>query len=238
VPDEPTETGLVDPLYYQQGKSWEDDAHRGLRRSRTFAWLVTGVFGVIALLSLAALVLLFPLKQYEPYMVVVDKTTGYLEIARALKPGDLAGHEAVTAANIVRYIRARETYDPRMIKSNFDLAQLYSTGAAADDLVREFTPSNPNSKDKVYGTDTNIAVTLKSVSFLNRTTAATRFSTEEKRQNTTRRNHWVAVVKFRYTSTPLKNEYRFDNPLGFQVTEYRRDQESMPEAAPPDRTVQ
>ena len=131
-----------------QGKSWEDDTHRSLRRSRTFAWLLTGVFGVIALLSLVALVLLFPLKQYEPYMVAVDKTTGYLEIARALKPGDLSQDEAVTAANIVRYIRARETYDPRMIKSNFDLAQLYSTGAAADDLVREFTPSNPNSKDK------------------------------------------------------------------------------------------
>ncbi|TIM86856.1 MAG: type VI secretion protein, partial [Mesorhizobium sp.] len=109
---------------------------------------LTGIFGVIALLSLVALVLLFPLKQYEPYMVAVDKTTGHLEIARALKPGDLSQDEAVTAANIVRYIRARETYDPRMIKSNFDLAQLYSTGAAADDLVREFTPSNPNSRDK------------------------------------------------------------------------------------------
>ena len=53
-----------------------------------------------------------------------------------------------------------------MIKSNFDLAQLYSNGAAADDLVREFTPSNPNSRDKRYGMDTTIAVTVKSVSFL------------------------------------------------------------------------
>ncbi|WP_353646196.1 VirB8/TrbF family protein [Mesorhizobium sp. WSM2239] len=236
--NEPTETGVVDQRYFQQGKSWEDDTHRSLRRSRTFAWLLTGVFGAIALLSLVALVLLFPLKQYEPYMVAVDKTTGYLEIARALKPGDLSQDEAVTAANIVRYIRARETYDPRMIKSNFDLAQLYSTGSAADDLVREFTPSNPSSKDKRYGTDTTISVTVKSVSFLNRTTATVRLSTEEKRQNTTRREHWVAVVKFRYTSTPLKNEYRFDNPLGFQVAEYRRDQESLPDATPADRTVQ
>jgi type IV secretion system protein VirB8 len=38
------------------------------------------------------------------------------------------------------------------------------------------------------------------------------------------------VVKFRYTSTPVKNEWRFDNPLGFQVTDYRRDQESAPTA--------
>lgn len=236
--NETAQTAAVDRRYYQAGASWEDDTHRSLRRSRTFAWMLTSVFGVIAILSLGALVLVLPLKQYEPYMVAVDKTTGYLEIARALKPGDLAGDEAVATANIVRYIRARETYDPRMIKSNFDLAQLLSTGVAASDLVSEFTPSNPKSKDKVYGTETQISVTVKSVSFLNKTTATVRFFTEEKRQNSVRREHWVSVVKFRYTSTPMKNEYRFDNPLGFQVIEYRRDQESMPDAPQPNRVIQ
>ena len=38
------------------------------------------------------------------------------------------------------------------------------------------------------------------------------------------------MIRFRYTTSPLKNEYRFDNPLGFQVTDYRRDQESLPDA--------
>jgi type IV secretion system protein VirB8 len=200
--------------------------------------MLTGVSSVIAILSLSAVVLVLPLKQYEPYMVVVDKTTGYLEIARALNPGGLASDEAVTTANIVRYMRARETYDPRMIKTNFDLAQLLSTGVAASDLEKEFTPSNSKSKDKVYGTDTQISANVKSVSFLNKTTATVRFSTEEKRQNSIRREHWVSVVKFRYTTTPMKNEYRFDNPLGFQVTEYRRDQESLPDAPQPDRVIQ
>lgn len=200
--------------------------------------MLTGVSGVIAILSLSTLVLILPLKQYEPYMVAVDKTTGYLEIARALKPGGLASDEAVTTANIVRYIRARETYDPRMIKTNFDLARLLSTETAASDLEKEFTPSNSKSKDKVYGSDTQIAANVKSVSFLNQTTATVRFSTEEKRQNSIRREHWVSVVKFRYTTTPMKNEYRFDNPLGFQVTEYRRDQESLPDAPEPDRVIQ
>jgi len=31
----------------------------------------------------------------------------------------------------------------------------------------------------------------------------------------------------RYTNEPMKNEWRFDNPLGFQVIEYRKDQESV-----------
>ena len=48
------------------------------------------------------------------------KRPATLEIARALKPGDYA-NEAVTAANLVRYIRARETYDVHEIKANYDL---------------------------------------------------------------------------------------------------------------------
>nr|WP_210282356.1 VirB8/TrbF family protein [Mesorhizobium sp. RMAD-H1] len=232
--DVPSENAspAIDPRYYGAGATWEDETHRNLRRSRTFAWILTGASFLIAIASLFALVMLMPLKQFEPYMVEVDRTTGYLEVARALKPGDLSQNEAVTAANIVRYVRARETYDPRQLKYNFDLAQLLSTGEAAADLRDEFSPGNPSSRDKIYGAETQIAVSVKSLSFLNKSTATVRFSTDEKRDNSINRQHWVAVVKFRYTAAPLRNEYRFDNPLGFQVVEYRRDQESLPAQQP------
>ncbi|WP_273795049.1 virB8 family protein [Brucella intermedia] len=221
----------VDSRYYSEGSAWEDEIHRSLRRSRTLAWLITGASFLVAITSLSALVMLMPLKQFEPYVIEVDKATGYLQVARALKPGDLSQNEAVTAANIVRYIRARETYDPGELKLNFDLAQLLSTGEAAADLRKEFSPGNPQSKDKVFGAATRISVTIESVSFLNRNTATVRFFTDETRNNNADRQYWVAVLKFHYTTTPLNNEYRFDNPLGFQVTQYRRDQETLPKGS-------
>ncbi|TIV64315.1 MAG: type VI secretion protein, partial [Mesorhizobium sp.] len=65
----PAETGkLVDQRYYKAGATWEDDTHRSLRRSRTLAWLVSGVASVVAGLSLLTLVLILPLKQFEPYV--------------------------------------------------------------------------------------------------------------------------------------------------------------------------
>jgi type IV secretion system protein VirB8 len=216
--------------YFKAGATWEDETHRILRRSRSLAWTVTAVFGVIAGASLLALNLMLPLKQFEPYVIAVDKTTGFIEVARALKPGALSENEAVTTANLVRYVRARETYDPRALKDNYDLAQLYSTAMASAELERDFEPSNPNSKDKVFGRETKIEVTVKSVSFLNKNTATVRLQTVTKRQNTAKTEDWVSVIRFRYTTSPLKNEYRFDNPLGFQVTDYRRDQESLPDA--------
>jgi type IV secretion system protein VirB8 len=216
--------------YFKAGATWEDETHRILRRSRSLAWAVTAVFGVIAGASLLALNVMLPLKQFEPYVIAVDKTTGFIEVARALKPGALSENEAVTTANLVRYVRARETYDPRALKDNYDLAQLYSTAMASAELERDFEPSNPNSKDKLFGRETKIEVTVKSVSFLNKNTATVRLQTITKRQNTAKTEDWVSVIRFRYTTSPLKNEYRFDNPLGFQVTDYRRDQESLPDA--------
>ena len=223
--------------YWKAGASWEAELYRKERRSRKIAWTVATVAGISTLLSLSALNLLVPLKQFEAVVVVADRTTGFVEVARSLNESKLSENDAIKTANIVRYIRARETYDPRALKDNYDLAQLYSTGPAAADLRHEFEPSNPQSKDKALGRNTRIAVTIKSVSFLNASTATVRFSTETRRDNSLRREHWVSVVRFRYTTAPMKNEYRFDNPLGFQVVEYRRDQESLPEVLPADKAV-
>ena len=183
---------------------------------------------VIALLALATLAMLVPLKSYEPYMVVVDKTTGFVEVKRPMAEGVLTQDEAVTTFNVVRYVKARETYDPKALKDNFDIAQLLGTGDASRELTEIFSPANPKNPIKILGMNTVVTTTIKSVTFPNNRTALVRFSTEEKSQTNTVVRHWVSLIRFRYTSTPMKNEYRFENPLGFQVTEYRRDQETAP----------
>lgn len=225
VTPEPTR---VDPRYYADGAIWERDIARRNRNSRALAWIVAAVMTVVAIGALGTLALLVPLKTYEPYMVVVDKTTGFVEVKRPMAEGPLTQDEAVTTFNIVRYIKARETYDPKALKDNFDLAQLLATGDAARELTEIYSPANPSNPVKVYGTNTVVAVTIKSVTFPNNRTALARFSTEEKSSTNIITRNWVSLVRFRYTSAPMRNEWRFDNPLGFQALEYRRDQETAP----------
>ena len=223
-----SEPARVDPRYYADGATWERDIARRNRNSRALAWIVAAVMTVVAVGALGTLALLVPLKTYEPYMVVVDKTTGFVEVKRPMAEGALTQDEAVTTFNVVRYIKARETYDPKALKDNFDLAQLLATGDAARELTEIYSPANPSNPVKVYGTNTVVAVTIKSVTFPNNRTALARFSTEEKSSTNIITRNWVSLVRFRYTSTPMRNEWRFDNPLGFQVLEYRRDQETAP----------
>jgi type IV secretion system protein VirB8 len=223
-----TEPARVAPRYYADGATWERDIARRNRNSRALAWIVAAVMTVVAVGALGTLALLVPLKTYEPYMVVVDKTTGFVEVKRPMAEGPLTQDEAVTTFNVVRYIKARETFDPKALKDNFDLAQLLASGDAARELTEIYSPANPSNPVKVYGTNTVVAVTIKSVTFPNNRTALARFSTEEKSSTNIITRSWVSLVRFRYTSTPMRNEWRFDNPLGFQVLEYRRDQETAP----------
>ena len=222
----------VDSRYFAEGITWERDVIRSVKRSRSIAWFIALVSAAVAILSLVCLSLLLPLKSFEPYVIEVDKTTGYLEIKRALKPGDADPAEAVTSMNVVRYLRARETYDPPAIKDNFDLAQLLSTGDAARELVELYSPANPKNPVRVLGRTARVSISIKSVQFPNNRTAIVRFSTSERTQSDTITSHWTSLLRFRYTGAPMKNEWRFDNPLGFQVTEYRRDQESASTTEP------
>ncbi len=223
-----TPAGEADRGYFSEAATWEHDVVRSVKRSRALAWTAATIMALVALMALGCLWLLIPLKSFEPYVVEVDKTTGFLEVKRALAPGDLEQSEAVTQMNVVRYLRARETYDPRAVKDNFDLAQLLSTGDAARALVELYSPANTENPARVLARTGTVAITIRSVQFANNRTAIVRFSTLTRTPTNTTEAYWTSLVRFRYTHAPMKNEWRFENPLGFQVTEYRRDQEAAP----------
>ncbi|MBB3320104.1 MULTISPECIES: virB8 family protein [unclassified Rhizobium] len=216
--------------YYQSGDIWEQEIVKKAKRSRTLAWLVTSVFAGITVLALSALVLIVPLKSFEPYIVEVDRNTGYVEVKSGLtRPASLTDKQAITQANIVRYIRSREGYDPYAIEENFGVAALLSTGDAARELQELYSAANAKNPARVFGKNRKVTTEIASVTFPNSSTGIVRFSTSEISDTDTITRHWIAVVRYRYTDTPATNEWRFENPLGFQVYDYRRDQETVTE---------
>lgn len=216
-----------DAAYFSEAIRWENDVIRSVKRSRAVAWIIAAISVVLTALAMACLAILLPLKSFEPYVIEVDKTTGFMEIKRPLAEGDLTQNEAITRMNIVRYLRARETYDPASVQQNFDLAQMLSTGDAGRDLLSLYSPSSPSNPVNLYGRETRVLPSIKSIQIPNNRTAIVRFSTQRIGQDSGAEEHWVALMHFRYTREPQSNEWRFDNPLGFQIIDYRRDQESL-----------
>jgi type IV secretion system protein VirB8 len=224
--------------YYAKADTWAHDVHAVLRASRRTAWIVAGAAGLVAALEAGALMALAPLKSVVPYVVTVDRQTGYVETARGLQPGPLSQDAAVTEAFLAQYVLARETFDAADLQSNYAKVALWTVGPAREAYLRSMAPSNPQSPVKVNAPSTVIQTTVKSVSLLSRTSALVRFQTgRHAAAGPGEITPYVAVITFRYTGAPRKMEYRFLNPLGFEVVAYRRDQEAASYPASPPRAV-
>lgn len=214
--------------HYEEGSLWEQEIYLSLQHSRKRAWIVSAVMAGVAILSLIALLIVLPLKSVEPFVVTVDHTTGYTEVARPLADGPLQQSEAVIQFDLVRYVNARETYNPAVLEQNYKLAQSLSSGDAAQEHKALWDASNPDNPSAVYGRDATIDVRIKSVALLNDHTASVRFRRELRQNNSKNLSHWNAILTFRHSSASASMEQRFLNPLGFEITSYRLTQE-LPE---------
>ena len=145
---------LVKGHYYEDGARWERDIYRRLELSRN-SWRVVSVVLCLALFgALWSLLALIPLKSTEVVTLLVDKATGFVEVARPLEEGGpISQREAVTQAAIVRYIRARETYDPPALRDNFELASLLSAANGQQGADRTLLSRQCRQSGEALGSD-------------------------------------------------------------------------------------
>lgn len=215
--------------YYATAETWAHDAEAQRAASVTLAWRVAGAACAVAVLEAIALVLLTPLKTVVPYTLTVDRQSGYVEMARGLKLGELSEREAVTQAFLAQYVMARETFDAADINAGYQKVAAWSAGRARATWLRAYDRNNPQGVLNQLPATTVISTRIRSISMLNPTTALVRFETERLDAGQDRAQPvgaWSAVVTFRYNDAPMRMQDRFINPLGFQVTDYRRDAES------------
>ena len=95
--------------YTAEGKTWENEIFANAYQSRNRAWIFSFISMGIAVSSIITLMMILPLKTFEPYIVTVDRSTGYVEVAKGLEAGNLSQDEAITQSNLVRYLSARES---------------------------------------------------------------------------------------------------------------------------------
>jgi len=213
--------------YYHQAESWAQDIHHGLRASRRRAYIVAAMAAVIAMLEAVALVLLMPLKTVVPYTITVDRQTGYMELAQSLKPGPLAKDAAVTQSFLIQYVLARETFDVSDLQENYQKVAAWTAGPARDFYIASMQRSNPSSPENINSAGTVVKIVVKNVSFLSPGTALVRFDAERHAgSQPSDRQPYSAVIAFRTSGAPMRAQDRVFNPLGFEVTSYRRDAET------------
>ena len=210
--------------YLAEARSWETDKLRALAKSRKVAWIIAAVAISFAFLSVAALVLLTPLKTVQPYVIRVDNSTGAVDIVSALRNGKTNYDESMNKYFTQWYVRWREGYSKDLAPEYYRNVGLMSGNDEQAKYARFFNPRNPLSP----------LVHIKSTSFISPNIALVRYSKEVGQSGiASETTHWAATVVFKYVGAPMSEHDREVNPLGFQVMEYRNDPDSqVSEGAP------
>ena len=226
--------------YFADAATWSEDVNGTLRASRGRAWAVAAAAGLIAVLEALAIALMMPLKTVVPYTITVDRQPGAAQLARGIELGPLRQNEALLQSVLAQYVIARETLDATDLAANFRKVGLWSAGQARTDYLRLMDRRNPASPLLGATAATLIQTTIKQVTVMSPMSALVRFSTDRSDGGgAITRTDWAAVMQFGFTGSPLRMEDRLLNPLGFQVTHYRRDAEAAPGAGgpPPEPTA-
>src|SRR3954452_10208725 len=161
--------------YYAEAASWNRDRVQAMRSSQKIAWWIAGVAAAIALLEAIALVLLTPLKTVEPYTLMVDRTTGYVQALKPLDQATIVPDAALTQSFLVQYVIAREGFDMATLNASYRKVALFSADQARSTYLRDIQVSNPESPLVLYPRTTTIDVRVKSVSPLGPDTSLVRF---------------------------------------------------------------
>jgi len=209
---------------------FEADLILGPRRRERIAYVVGGVGVVIGLAGFLGAVSILPLKSIETHVVVVDKTSGQLDRVAAVQDLTLDESDAVIQAHLVAYVDQRETYDLADSEERINSVLERSDGDAARTLRALWNSANEDYPITVYGPDARIDVVIKSVNQLAGNVAQVRFTRTLRLPRDDRRvtRGYVATVayEFRAETKQLLQDV-WANPLGFTVTSYRVDAETL-----------
>ncbi|MBV7266259.1 virB8 family protein [Erythrobacter ani] len=213
-------------------QSWETSVNDDLKRSKNRAWIVAIIAALVALIEALALVFLIPLKTVEPYTLLVDRQTGNVQTLAPLDAQLVAPDAALTRSFLVQYVLARESFTAPTMQDDYRKVSLWSTPSVQQSYARAMDANNPISPLAYLSRGSVIKTEIKSVSNLGQGRAMVRFVTTRIDQGASQQlaQHWVAVIGYEFTGAAMSHADRYVNPLGFQVTSYRKDAETLPEA--------
>jgi type IV secretion system protein VirB8 len=215
--------------YFAAARTWADGQMQTTTREVRIAWRVAMAAGAVALLLAIALVLLVPLKSVQPYVLTVDRNTGAVEAATTVQNGRLSQNEAVMQAQLAGYVIARETFDATDLAEQYRRVQIMSAGPVARAYVAQMAANNPESPLNTLNQGDTVSIKIRSVSLIADGAGIVRFTATRTPVGsaTGQPTNYVAAISFGFNGRPLRTADRYENPLGFQVTRYRRDAEGI-----------
>jgi type IV secretion system protein VirB8 len=200
------------------------------RERRVLIWLVV-LSLLVAIVAIVASVLRPPVTKYEPFVVRVDNTNGVVDSMVRIEDGKVDYGELVSQYFAERYVQCRESYTRFTYAVQYKECMLFTAQQTREGIVPLFNVEDPGSYYKRFGEAGKAVVTTRYYTHMPQNMVQVHFILEETIPGEpTKTSHWVSTIEYLYRNDGFASlETRKINPLGFQVINYRRDQEVVKE---------
>lgn len=206
-------------------RNWYEERFDNITVQRNLLFILLLILLCLSIVSIGVVAYVINTKRFDPFVIQIDDTTGMAKIVNPINSEILNGNEALAQYFIKKYVVARETYNPVDFTT---LAKKTVRLLSANSIYWEYRgylrneEVNPAIK---YGQKNTTFLVVKSWSKLTDNKYILRFSINETAQ-ARRIYNKIAVVEFKYIPMELTEQDKDINPLGFQVTGYRVDDDS------------
>ena len=214
--------------YLNETKGLERDYMAEIVKSRKiwqYLALFSFVFAVVAVLYHQ----FNPVTEKEPFVLRVDNATGAVDAVSTVKEAEKTYGEVVDAYFIASFIKSYESYNHYSIQDDYDKTILMSADPVAKRYMSIYDSTGGNiGRDAELGTQGTREVKIISVvPSTDKGVATVRFETQTTSSQGVKNETWVATLTYEYVAASIDADIRLLNPLGFVVTSYRVDQETI-----------
>ncbi|MDB1135274.1 type IV secretion system protein [Candidatus Anaplasma sp. TIGMIC] len=165
----------------------------------------------------------------EPFVVEIEKKSGITTLVNPMSVKQYSADEVLSNYFIVEYVKARELYDPNNFQYNYyTKVRLLSSQDTYSGFRSWIRPSNPSSPMTLYSDVVTGTLKVRSLQHLGVGKVQIRFTLEFSNHSGAEiKRDRIATLSFKYVSLEMSEQERQVNPLGFQITYYRADDEFL-----------
>lgn len=209
----------------KQLRNWYEERYENITVQRNLLFVLLLILLVLSIVSVGVIAYVINTKKFDPFVIQIDDTTGIAKIVNPISSTVLSGNEALAQYFIKKYIIARETYNPVDFTTEArKVVRLLSSNSIYWDY-RGYIKNEAVDPSVKYGQKNTTYLVVKSWSKLSDNKYIMRFSINET-AGAMKAFNKIAVVEFKYLPMELTESDKDVNPVGFQVTGYRVDDDS------------
>jgi type IV secretion system protein VirB8 len=208
-------------------KDWSGDKHQSALVQRNLLLILLVICLGVILLSLSTIRYLKDTQSIDPFVIEIEAKTGVPTVVEPLSVQAYSANMAINRYFIMQYIRAREEYLSSTFDHNYSdvVRVLSSSDVYYKDYRPAFSINNLSSPYNMYGNGSTVTVGLKSIIFPSANSAQVRITLNVTGQVNLVMNK-IIYMEFAFQNLNMNESDRLINPLGFQVTLFRIDDEN------------